>query len=105
MIKEQLNKRIGELADENDLLVRINKQLKKKNEQLNDENEQLKKEKENLIKMVTNGIRISYTGYIQLEKENELLRQTIKDYEYQIKKGYTDLTYEEMLEKECENDE
>lgn len=44
-------------------------------ENLEKENEQLKMEKYELIKRVTNGIRISYTGYIQLEKENEQLRQ------------------------------
>ena len=41
----------------------------------------------------------------QLNDENRELRQTIESYEYQIKKGYVDLTYEEMLEKESEYDE
>ena len=43
MNEKQLNKRIGELADENDLLVRINKRLK-------EENEQLRKDKSTLNK-------------------------------------------------------
>ena len=43
MSEKQLNKRIGELADENDLLVRINKRLK-------EENEQLRKDKSTLNK-------------------------------------------------------
>ena len=40
----------------------------------------------------------------ELYDENRELRQTIKEYEYQIEKGYTDLTYEEMLEKESDDD-
>lgn len=48
--------------------------------ELKEENEKLKKEKYNLIKMVTNGIRISYTGYIQLEKENEQLRKELDNF-------------------------
>lgn len=59
MSEKRLNERIGELADENDLLVRINKQLKKKNERLNDENEQLRQR------------------YYALKKENDRLENNI----------------------------
>lgn len=41
----------------------------------------------------------------ELEEENEQLKELLKNYEYQIEKGYTDLTYEEILEKESESDD
>ena len=41
----------------------------------------------------------------KLKEENEQLKELLKNYEYQIEKGYTDLTYEEILEKESESDE
>ena len=72
-IVDHLNKSTYFIRGENarkDLVNLLNK--------LNDENEQLKKEKESLIKIVTNGRRISYTGYIQLEKENEQLKKKVE---------------------------
>ena len=41
----------------------------------------------------------------KLKEMNEQLKELLKNYEYQIEKGYTDLTYEEILEKESESDE
>ena len=77
--KKQLNKKIGELADENDLLVRINKQLKKKNEQLNEE-------------------------IIRLKKENEELRQTVQHFEEECGARENDLTIVHRKNKELQTE-
>ena len=64
MNEKQLNKRIGELADENDLLVRINKRLK-------GENEQLRKDKSTL----NNALELSQ---YQLKVQDRIIKEKEK---------------------------
>ena len=88
-------------------ILKVNEVIDLMNE-LAEENEELRQKLGECHKKWNNSMdiaRLNQDSTRNLLEENRELRQTIESYEYQIKKGYVDLTYEEMLEKESEYDE